>query len=346
VPSALSHLAARLAPSDPDRIDWWRSAPFLALHLSPLALPWLGFGAAEATAAAATYLLGMFFVTAGYHRYFAHRAFRTGRAFQLLLAVGAQCTVQHGVLWWAGHHREHHRTSDGPGDVHSPARGLLWSHMGWFLSNRHAAVRLDRVRDLARFPELVWLERWYWVPPVAVGVAVAALGGARLLVGGYLLGLILLWHATFAINSLAHLWGTRPYPTGDDSRNNALLALLTFGEGWHNNHHRHPSSARQGFRWWQLDLTWLALRLLERVGVVRDLRPGPEGRRAGRPAARPVPRAAARPAATAAALPVLLLPRPAHGEAVAVEQLTGTARGADGTNPCAGAREEDHRASL
>ncbi len=321
-----NRLKARLAPSDPDRIDLFLSAPFLMIHLSLAAVPWLGFGPREAAVAAATYVAGMFFVTAGYHRYFSHRAFRAGRIVQLVLAVGAQCTVQRGVLWWAGHHRAHHRFSDGPRDPHAAPRGLAWSHVGWFLASRHETAPLDRVRDLARFRELVWLERWYWVPSLALGLAIAAAGGLRLAVGGYLLGIVVLWHATFTINSLAHRWGTRPYPTRDGSRNNALLALLTFGEGWHNNHHHAPSSARQGFRWWQLDLTWLALVLLERIGVVRDLRPGPLDRRA-RPAPATAPARAA--AATLAAL-VLVLPPPARGDAERVERFTGTARGADG----------------
>ncbi|HEY6098862.1 MAG TPA: acyl-CoA desaturase [Anaeromyxobacter sp.] len=327
--AALRRVAGVLAPSDPDRIHWLRSTPFLALQLGALVVPWLaGFGRREALFAAGTYAAGMFFVTAGYHRYFSHRAFRTSRAFQLVLALGAQGTVQKGVLWWAGHHRDHHRFSDGPRDVHSPSRGLLWSHVGWFLSRRHEATPLERVKDLARFPELRWLDRWHWVPPLALGVLVAALGGWSL-AGAWLVGLFFLHHATFAINSLAHVWGTRPHPTGDGSRNNALLALITFGEGWHNSHHGSPSSARQGSRWWQLDVTWLLLRLLARLGVVWDVRPGPreEPRRAA-PAVRASP---ARPIRAAGAVVAgLILVAPGGARAHAVERFTGTARGPDG----------------
>lgn len=327
----LRRVAGALAPADPDRIHWLRSWHFLALQLAGLLVPALaGFGRREALAAAATYAAGIFFVTAGYHRYFSHRAFRTSRAFQLVLAVGAQCSVQKGVLWWAGHHRDHHRFSDGPGDVHSPARGFWWSHVGWFLSRGREATPLARVRDLARFPELRWLDRWHFAPPLLLGAGLAAIGGARL-VGGWLLGLFLLHHATFTINSLAHLWGTRPWATGDDSRNNALLALLTFGEGWHNNHHRWPSSARQGLRGWQLDVTWLLLGLLARLGVVWDLRQPGAASSAARPAAlpgraRPVP---ARPAGALLASLLLLAPHGARAEAV--ERFAGTARGPGGT---------------
>ena len=324
--AALRRVADVLAPSDPERVHWIRTTPFLALQLAALVVPWVaGFGLREALFAAGTYAAGMFFVTAGYHRYFSHRAFRTSRAFQLLLAVGAQCTVQKGVLWWAGHHRDHHRFSDQPPDLHSPLRGLLWSHVGWFLSTRYEASPLERVKDLARFPELRWLDRWHWVPPLVLGAAVASLGGSSL-VGAWLLGLFFVHHVTFTINSLAHLWGTRPYPTGDDSRNNAVLALLTFGEGWHNNHHWSPSSARQGFRWWQLDVTWLLLRLLARLGLVWDIRPVPREERL-RPAhaVRDLP---TRPAG--ALLAFLLLVAPHGARAQAAERFTGTARGRDG----------------
>jgi stearoyl-CoA desaturase (delta-9 desaturase) len=329
VGAALGRVADVLAPSDPDRIHWLRSTPFLALQVAAMVVPWLaGFGPREALFAAGTYAVGMFFVTAGYHRYFSHRAFRTSRAFQLVLALGAQCTVQKGVLWWAGHHRDHHRFSDEPRDVHSPSRGLLWSHVGWFLSRGREATPLERVKDLARFPELRWLDRWHWVPPLALGILVATQGGWSL-AGASIVGLFFVHHVTFAINSLAHLWGTRPYPTGDDSRNNALLALITFGEGWHNNHHWSPSSARQGFRWWQLDVTGLLLRLLARLGIVWDVRPGPreEQRRPAR-AVRASPARQTRPAG--AFLAVLLLTAPHASNARTLERFTGTARDRDG----------------
>ena len=271
-------LKERLAPAQDDRPDWFRSAPFLALHAALLLIPWLGFGTREALAFGGTYVVGMFAITAGYHRCFSHRAFRTSRWFRFVLAFLAEATFQKGVLWWSSQHRHHHRWSDRDEDVHSPLRSFWWSHVGWVLCNRANAVRGELVRDLARDPEIRWIDRWYLLPPLCVGSAFFAAGGLALLVGGYVLGVVVLFHATAAINSLAHLWGTRRYATSDGSRNNLLLALLTFGEGWHNNHHHRPASARQGVRWWEIDLTWYALRLLAAVGVVWDLRGGPTPR--------------------------------------------------------------------
>jgi stearoyl-CoA desaturase (delta-9 desaturase) len=223
------------------------------------------------------YFAGMFFVTAGYHRYFAHRTYKTSRGFQLVLAVCAQATAQRGVLWWAAHHRRHHRYSDQPMDVHSPVqRGFWYSHVGWIYA-WNSATDYARVRDLGRYPELCWLNRNWLVPPVVLGVATFLWGGWPLLLGGFGLGLVLLWHGTFTINSLAHRWGTRAFNTDDDSRNNPWLAILTLGEGWHNNHHQYMHSVRQGFLRREVDVTYWLLRALAIIGLVWDLcEPPPE----------------------------------------------------------------------
>lgn len=224
-------------------------------------------------------------VTLGYHRYFAHRTFRTSRLVQLLIGWWAVSSAQKGVLWWAGHHRNHHRYSDSPDDIHSPARrGFLWSHMGWILSNRWDETPVEVIRDMARFPELRWLDRWHLVPVVALAVACFVAGGMPGLVWGFFVSTVLTWHATFTINSLSHVFGSRRFPTTDTSRNNPWLAVLTLGEGWHNNHHYFCSSARNGFYWWEWDPTWYAIWLLERVGLVWDVKRLPrrvaeEGRR-------------------------------------------------------------------
>lgn len=249
---------------------------FVSLHvaaLSALALPWTANTAAWLVG---SYALRMFGITAGYHRYFSHRSFRLGRASQFALACLAQTSGQKSVLWWAAHHRRHHRHADRADDIHSPQRqGLVWAHVGWVLSDRHVSYDLSHVRDLARFPELRWLDRYHWIPTVAYAAGTWLLGGAAGFVWGYLVATVALYHATFAINSLAHVWGSRRFDTPDESRNNWWLALLTFGEGWHNNHHYCMSSARQGYRWWEVDLTWTGLRLLALLGIVRGLRTFP-----------------------------------------------------------------------
>jgi stearoyl-CoA desaturase (delta-9 desaturase) len=218
----------------------------------------------------------MFFVTAGYHRYFSHRSFKTSRPAQLALALGATLSVQKGVLWWAANHRLHHRDSDGPRDVHSPRqRGFLWAHLGWILTHDHAGTPWRMIRDFARYPELRWLNRHYLVPPIAFAMVLFLAGGWWALLWGFFASTTLLWHGTFLVNSLAHVVGNRRYQTTDDSRNNAGIALLTMGEGWHNNHHRFAASARQGFFWWEIDATYYVLWALSRVGLIWDLRAPP-----------------------------------------------------------------------
>ncbi|MCX5731894.1 MAG: acyl-CoA desaturase [Deltaproteobacteria bacterium] len=268
---------------DLDRPQWLKSVPFLAVHAMALAAPFLAPPTwARAGLALGVYGAMMFGITAGFHRYFSHRAFRTSRGFQLVLAVLGTLSVQKGVLWWAAHHRDHHRYSDGPRDVHSPVqRGFWWSHVGWILAARYDKTRPERVKDLLRFPELQWLDRWGIGVPLALAGALFAGGGMPGLLWGFFVPVVICWHVTFAINSVAHVLGSRRYPTADDSRNNPLLALLTMGEGWHNNHHFYASSANQGWFWWELDLSYLALRALAAVGLVWELRTPPPHVRAG-----------------------------------------------------------------
>ncbi len=271
-----------------DRVDWLRVLPFVLLHLGCLAVIWVGVSPIAVTVAALLYAVRMFAITGFYHRYFSHRAFRTSRAMQFVFALVGAASVQRGPLWWAAHHRHHHRHSDTPHDPHSPRHGFWRSHMGWFLTRGAFATDLSRVPDLARYPELRWLDRFDVAVPLALAAGLFGLGallqavwpdlgtsGPQLLVWGFFVSTVVLFHATVTINSLAHRFGSRRFPTRDDSRNNLWLALLTFGEGWHNNHHFYSSSARQGFRWWEIDLTWYGLRLLAALGLVRDLKPVP-----------------------------------------------------------------------
>jgi stearoyl-CoA desaturase (delta-9 desaturase) len=258
-----------------ERVNWRSSLPFLVVHLLPVAALWTGVTGTALVLFAVTYFGRMFFVTAGYHRYFSHRTFRLSRAGQLVFAFGGLTAAQKGPLWWAAHHRNHHRFSDSERDIHSPRRGFWWSHVGWILCDKYGATELDEIKDFARFGELRWLNRHDWVGPWALGVACYLAGGWSGLVIGFFASTVLLWHTTFLVNSLAHVFGRRRYATEDTSRNSLLIALVTGGEGWHNNHHRYQSAARQGFRWWQIDTTFYVLWLLARLGVVRDLRPVP-----------------------------------------------------------------------
>jgi len=270
------------------RVDITRVVPFIALHLACLAVFWVGVSPIAAAVCIASYLLRMFAITAFYHRYFAHRAFRTTRAVQFVFALIGAASTQRGSLWWAAHHRRHHKHSDRKGDPHTPRKGLFWSHMGWFMSRRQVATEWEQIPDLAKYPELRWLDRFDLVVPVVYAAALFGLGawleraapglgtsGGQMLVWGYFVSTVVLIHVTLTINSLAHKFGRRRYDTRDDSRNNVWLALLTLGEGWHNNHHHFPGSARQGFYWWELDISYLTLKVMSWFGLVSDLKPVP-----------------------------------------------------------------------
>jgi stearoyl-CoA desaturase (delta-9 desaturase) len=260
-----------------DDIAYPSSIGFLLIHAGCFAALWTGVTWSALALACVLYGLRIFAIGAGYHRYFSHRAFSTGRIFQFALAFLAQTSAQRGVLWWAAKHRQHHRYSDTADDIHSPVqRGFLYSHVGWIFVPRHDATEYAVVRDLARFKELVWLDRQPYLPAALLAGATWLIAGWPGLAVGFCWSTVVLWHATFCINSLAHVSGRQRYVTGDQSRNNWLLALLTMGEGWHNNHHAYQASVRQGFLWWEYDPTYYALRILSWFGVVWDLHLPPQ----------------------------------------------------------------------
>lgn len=277
------------AEVDWSEIDWLRVVPFILLHLACFAVFLVGVSWFALIFAIALYSVRMFAVTGFYHRYFSHKAFRTSRFMQLILAIFGAMAVQRGPLWWASHHRHHHINSDAIEDAHSPLQhGLLWSHLGWFLSNRHFATQTQRVKELNKYPELRFLDRFDVIVPTLLAISIYLLGyflelefpalntnGPQLLVWGFAISTVALYHATFTVNSLAHVWGKRRYATSDQSRNNLLIALITLGEGWHNNHHHFPGSARQGFYWWEVDFTYYGLRILAALGLIWDLRTVP-----------------------------------------------------------------------
>lgn len=270
-------------------VDWLRVIPFIAMHLACFAVFWVGTSWFAVIFAISLYAIRMFAVTGFYHRYFSHKAFRTSRFIQFILAVLGASAVQRGPLWWASHHRDHHVNSDEYEDAHSPVQhGFLWSHLGWFLSNRHFATKTERVKELAKYLELRLLDRFDVIVPLLLAISIYLLGsflestaphlntnGWQLLVWGFAISTVLLYHATFTVNSLAHVWGKRRYATSDHSRNNLWIALVTLGEGWHNNHHHFPGSARQGFYWWEIDFTYYGLKVLAALGLIWDLRTVP-----------------------------------------------------------------------
>jgi stearoyl-CoA desaturase (delta-9 desaturase) len=258
-----------------DRTDWLAAIPFFAVHLAPLAAFFVTVTWQDWVLCAVLYVIRMFFITAGYHRYFSHRSYRMGRVAQFLMAVGGTTAVQKGPLWWASHHRLHHRFTDLDDDVHSPRDGFWWSHVGWILSTKYKDTDLTTIKDFAAYPELRLVERFAWVGPWVLALTCLAIGGWGGLVIGFFLSTVLLWHGTFLVNSMAHLVGRRRYATPDTSRNSMIIALVTGGEGWHNNHPYLPASARQGFTWWEIDPTWYALRALAAIRVVRDLKDPP-----------------------------------------------------------------------
>ena len=243
------------------------------MHLACFAAIWTGVTVEAVAIGVGLYWLRIFAIGAGYHRYFSHRAYETTRIFQFVLAFIAQTTAQKSVLWWAANHRDHHLHSDTELDVHSPRHfGFIYSHVGWIFSRRQNETNFTRVADFAQYPELMWLHRYELAPPLALALVCFAVAGWPGLIVGFFWSTVAVYHATFCINSIAHLVGRRRYVTGDDSRNNWLLAIITMGEGWHNNHHAYQSSARQGFYWWEYDPTFYVLKLLERLGLVWNLK--------------------------------------------------------------------------
>jgi len=262
--------------------DWLGVWAFLLMHVACLAVFLTGADGRALTLCGACYLLQMVGVTAGYHRYFSHRSYKTSRAFQFVLAWLGCSASQRGPLWWAAQHRHHHRTSDTAEDRHSPVvHSFWWSHIGWVLADDSEGADAKTVRDLSRYPELRWLDRCHGVPPLVLAGLCFLIGGWSGLIWGFFVSSVLTHHATFLVNSACHLWGRRRYATPDASRNNLFVALVTLGEGWHNNHHHYQSSANQGFFWWEVDVTYYLIRLLAGVGLVWDVRTPPRAKLQG-----------------------------------------------------------------
>jgi stearoyl-CoA desaturase (delta-9 desaturase) len=273
-----------------EQIDWIRSVPFIFLHVACLGVFFVGWSWLSVSVAAFFYALRVFTLTGFYHRYFSHRTFKTSRVVQFIFGGIGCMAVQRGPLWWAAHHRHHHVHSDDPHDLHSPRQfGILWSHFGWFLTPKAAPTNLKIIPDFAKYPELRWLDKYDLAIVVAFAVSLFGFGhlvwlgapdsgvtGMQMLVWGFFISTICTSHVTYLVNSATHLIGSRRYKTKDDSKNSLIVALLTFGEGWHNNHHYYPNSTRQGFFWWEIDITYYILCFMGMLGLVWDLHPVPK----------------------------------------------------------------------
>lgn len=263
-------------PVVPGKIAWNAVVVFILLHLACLMAFFTEISGYVLILCGASYLVQMIGITIGYHRLFSHRSFKTSRTFQFLLACLGCSASQSGPSWWVARHRHHHRSSDTAADVHSPvAHGFWWSHSGWILSTASDGTDVDSVKDLRRLPEIRWLDRYFWVPPLVLAVLCFVLGGWSGLIWGFLISTVLSHHATFTVNSVCHIWGRRRYETTDASRNNFLVALITLGEGWHNNHHHYQSSAKQGVRWWEIDVSYYLIRLMAWARLVWNVRTPP-----------------------------------------------------------------------
>jgi len=272
-----------------EKVDWERCIPFIILHLGLVLLFWVGWSPTAVIAALVCYILRMFAITGFYHRYFSHRTFKTSRVMQFLIAVWGNTAMQRGALWWAANHRHHHKHSDTEEDLHSPAvQGFWWSHIGWITCKRNFPTDYGQIKDLAKYPELVFLNRFDQLVPYLYGVAMYGIGyllevvypalgvtAGQFFVWTFFVSTVALLHGTLMINSMAHVWGKQRYKTKDESKNSVILALITLGEGWHNNHHRYPHSTRQGFRWWEIDLTYYGLKMMSWMGIIKNLRKVP-----------------------------------------------------------------------
>jgi len=272
-------LFTKLNRSEDEKVNKKTSVPFFLLHLLPFLAIFTGVTIKAVFLGLVLFWGRMFFITAGYHRYFAHKAYKLNRFWQFVMAFGGTMAAQKGPLWWAAHHRNHHRFSDTENDIHSPRKGFWWSHVGWILCDKYNATKYDKISDFTKYPELRFINKHDWIGPWTLGVVSFLIAGLPGLLIGFFGSTVLLWHCTFMVNSLAHVKGTRRYNTPDTSRNNWFIAIMTMGEGWHNNHHYFAASVRQGFFWWEWDPTYYLLWLGKTLGVVKNMRKIPKIKR-------------------------------------------------------------------
>ncbi len=259
-------------------------APLISVHLALFAIPFVSVTIVSMIILFVMTRISGLGITVGFHRYLSHHAFKTSRVFQFLMAVAGCTALQKGPLWWVIHHREHHKHSDTEQDVHSPVvDGFWYGHCGWLFARDLMKPDHASVKDLMKYPELYWLDRFWMIPGLLAAIACYLIDGTSGLIYGYCLSTVLIFQVTFAVNSVGHRWGPQRYATGEGSRNNWLLGYLAMGDGWHNNHHRAPTSARHGFAWYELDLSYAMIRLLRRCRIVWDVRQPPANVNAAAP---------------------------------------------------------------
>ncbi len=274
---------------DHDKLDYFICLQFLFMHVACLLVIWTGVSLTAVVICLALYVVRMFAITAGFHRLLAHRTYKTSRLFQFLMAFTGTASYQKGPLWWSAHHRRHHLVADTAEDFHSPLTRRFWrAHFGWFLSRDSQQTEWKLIANLSKYPELRFLDRFYSLPPIMLAVSAFLLGAAlerwapgletsswQMLVWAFFISTVVLYHGTFTVNSLAHIFGKRRFATDDNSRNNLFVALITLGEGWHNNHHYYSASERQGSYWWEIDVSHYTLRAFSWLGIVWDLHTPP-----------------------------------------------------------------------
>jgi stearoyl-CoA desaturase (delta-9 desaturase) len=272
-----------------DKLDYSICLQFLFMHVACLLVLWTGVSAVAVVTCLILYVVRMFAITAGFHRLLAHRTYRTSRLFQFLIAFTGTASYQKGPLWWSAHHRRHHLVADTEQDFHSPLTRKFWrAHFGWFLSCDSQKTEWKLIANLSKYPELRFLNKFYHLPPIVLAVSAFLLGatlkryapslgtsGWQMLIWAFFISTVVLYHGTFTVNSLAHIFGKRRFATEDNSRNNFFVAVITLGEGWHNNHHYYPAAERQGIYWWEIDVSHYTLRALSWLGIVWDLHPHP-----------------------------------------------------------------------
>ncbi len=259
-----------------DKPNFFTSAVLAVLHIGAIAALFMFSWKALIVTVALYWITIGFGISLGYHRLHTHRSFQVPLGLEYLFALFGAMTLEGGPIFWVATHRIHHQKSDQAGDPHSPRDGAWWAHIGWILfgetNHNNTKMMSKYAPDLAKHRFYIWLNNYHWVPTVVLAAVLFAIGGLPLMLWAVCVRIVVGLHATWLVNSATHLWGTRRFETKDDSRNSWWVALMTFGEGWHNNHHAHPTSARHGLAWYEFDISWISLKIMKVLGIAKNIR--------------------------------------------------------------------------